>query len=50
MAQAYVRLSIQITPEVAEKLEELARVLGTTKKSVIEEAISEMHEKAFGSK
>ncbi len=42
MAQAYVRLSIQIKPEVAEKLEELAK--GSTKREVIEQAITKLYE------
>jgi predicted transcriptional regulator len=43
MAQAYVRLSIQVSPEVAEKLEELAKVYGT-KKEAIEQAINRLYE------
>ena len=43
MAQAYVRLSIQVSPEVAEKLEELAKEYGT-KKEVIESAINRLYE------
>ena len=43
MAQAYVRLSIQVSPEVAEKLEELAKEYGT-KKEVIEQAINRLYE------
>lgn len=43
MAQAYVRLSIQVSPEVAEKLEELVKVYGT-KKEVIEQAIAKLYE------
>lgn len=42
MAKAYVRLSIQITPEVNEKLEELAKEYGT-KKEVIEQAIIKLY-------
>lgn len=43
MAQAYVRLSIQVSPEVAEKLDELVKVYGT-KKKVIEQAIAKLYE------
>ncbi len=43
MAQAYVRLSIQISPEVAEKLEELAKEYGT-KKGAVEQAIIRLYE------
>lgn len=43
MAQAYVRLSIQVSPEVAEKLEVLAKEYGT-KKEVIELAIARLYE------
>ncbi len=48
MAQAYVRLSIQVSPEVAEKLEELAKEYGT-KKEVIEQAIIRLYEEKAGS-
>jgi len=48
MAQAYVRLSIQVSPEVAEKLEELAK--GTTKKEVIEQAIHTLYDIMRGEK
>ncbi len=43
MAQAYVRLSIQVSPEVAEKLEALAREYGT-KKEAIEQAIIRLYD------
>lgn len=43
MAQVYVRLSIQISPEVAEKLEELAKEYGT-KREAIEQAITRLYE------
>ncbi len=42
MAQAYVRLSIQVSPEVAEKLEELAKEYGT-KREAIELAIIRLY-------
>jgi len=48
MAQAYVRLSIQVSPEVAEKLEELAKEYGT-KKEVIEKAIIKLYKENAGS-
>jgi len=48
MAQVYVRLSIQVSPEVAAKLEELAK--GSTKKEVIEQAINRLYEEKQGDK
>jgi predicted transcriptional regulator len=50
MAQAYVRLSIQVSPEVAEKLEELARLLDITRTKVVEQAINRLYEEKAGDK
>jgi len=45
MAQAYVRLSIQVSPEIAEKLEELADLAEyKSKKEVIEQAIARLYD------
>ena len=50
MAKPTVRVNLNISPEANEKLEELMRVLGTTKTATIEEAISALYKTCFENK
>ena len=44
MAKQTVRINYNLTPEVAEKLEELARLLDITRTKVVEQAINRLYE------
>ena len=43
MAKPTVRVNLNISPEVAEKLEELMKIMNATKTAIIEEAIAKLY-------
>ena len=44
MAKQTVRMNLNISPEAAEQLEALVKLLSTTKTAVVEQAIAKLHD------
>lgn len=44
MAKPTVRVNLNISPEASDQLEELMKIMGSTKTAIIEEAIAKLYE------